>query len=67
MSTEILEQQSSGHEISLTQYWGGDEHGVCIQVTGKNCDRETGCVGLTAAEALFIGRKLIEWSRRVSK
>ena len=62
MSTKILEQQESGHQISLTQYWGGDEKRTCIQITGLNCDGKVGYVGLTRDEALQIGRKLSDWA-----
>jgi len=64
MSIELIEYAGGGpHEVSLTQYWGGDEAGTCVQVTGYNCDGMMGCVGLTKKEARIIGEYLVRWAK----
>ena len=60
MSREIY-QGSGGHGLSLTEYWGGEDRGICIQLTGENCDRKLGYVGLTVEEAQAIVGELSEW------
>ena len=61
MSTEIRDVYGD-HRLTLTQYWGGDERGVCLQLTGNNCDHETfGFVGLTVRDAYETAKSLIEW------
>jgi len=53
MSTEIIESFGD-HDISLTQYSGGREKGICLQITGLNCDKRVGYVGLTVIDASRI-------------
>ena len=37
---------SRGVELDIVKYWGGDKHGVCIQLTGKMEDGKIGYVQL---------------------
>ena len=59
MSTEL--KASLGHPMSLTRYWGGDDKGAMIQVTGPNCDSEIGYIGLSRAEAISLAIDLLEF------
>lgn len=72
MSIEIYHDPNGPHELNLNQYWGGDEKGVCIQLTGYNCDKDKnytevwqraniGYVGMTEEEARRIAFQLNEW------
>ena len=61
MST-LLHSFKGSHEVHLTQYSGGVK-GLCVQVTGYNCDKKVGYVGMTKREARKVGRALIRWSR----
>ena len=64
MST-LIYQDVGTHQISLTQYYGGDDRGVCIQITGNNCDRKIGHVGMDVKEARLVVKKLKKWLRRL--
>lgn len=60
MSTKIYEG-AGVHELTLTQYWGGNERGVCLQLTGTNCSRKIGYVGMTREEADAIAGEIKAW------
>ena len=53
---------NGAHDLSLTQYWGGDRKGVCVQLTGINCDDLHGYVGMTKTEAREVAAQLAAWS-----
>lgn len=55
------------HEIQLTEYWGGDDKGTCIQVTGENCDRRVGYVGLTVHDAYLLIGELARWIKDITE
>ena len=64
MSTEI----SKVGRISLTQYWGGKDHGICIQVTesevldkANTLHCSSHWIQLTEREALDLSNSLISW------
>jgi len=48
------------HKLALSSYWGRSIKGKCIQITGWNCDRGYGYVGMTLAEAESLVKKLTE-------
>ena len=60
MSTEYGSIEGH-HEIQFTQYWGGVDRGLCMQITGENCDERIGYVGLTLSEARSTIYKLTKW------
>ena len=60
MSTEIIESFGD-HSINLTQYSGGIDKGICLQITGLNCDNKWGYVGLTVSDAKELIRHLNSW------
>ena len=62
MSTTIYDSPYTPHQPSLTQYYGGEKRGMCIQLTAQNCDGRTDYVGMTVAEARTIGFRLLEWA-----
>lgn len=66
MSTEITEEYGE-HRLTLTQYWGGDEKGLCIQLNGENCDRKTGHVGMTVRDAYDTAMELVKWIQSVAE
>ena len=61
MSVELWAEYSGPHELSLTQYFGGAENGVCVQLTGLNCDHMHGYVGMTKGEAREVAAQLTAW------
>lgn len=61
MSKEVYFSRGE-HELQLTQYFGGSHKGLCLQITGRNCDNNTGYVGMTKEEAAEIGEQLLLWS-----
>uniref|UniRef100_A0A6M3LKS9 Uncharacterized protein n=1 Tax=viral metagenome TaxID=1070528 RepID=A0A6M3LKS9_9ZZZZ len=61
MSIELWAEYSGPHELSLTQYFGGAEKGVCVQLTGLNCDNLHGYVGMTKTEARDVAAVLAVW------
>lgn len=56
MSTDL--KTNGKHQFALTRYWGG-KNGGHVQVTGPNCDREIGCIGVSRDEALYLAADLI--------
>ena len=53
MSTLIVDYFGV-HDLTLTQYWGGDEKGICVQVTGLTREGAQ-YVDLTVDEAVGGG------------
>lgn len=51
------------HKIELNQYAGSDPEGLCIQITGYNCDRQLGYVSMTYKEAREVAGLLLRWAR----
>ncbi|MHA1302168.1 MAG: hypothetical protein ACTSPI_00500 [Candidatus Heimdallarchaeaceae archaeon] len=49
------------HEIVFTQFLGEQGKGLCIQLTGYNCDNKIGCISLTEKEAELAIIKLGDW------
>jgi len=49
------------NKIAFTQFYGGDKQGVCIQLTGYNCDKQIGYISLTKDEAIETIKKLVSW------
>ena len=66
MSTEIQEAFGE-HNTSLTEYYGGKDKGLCIQITGENCDKDLGYVGLTIRDAYELIGYLAMWIKGVSE
>ena len=56
---------NGAHDLSLTQYWGGDKDGVCVQLTGLNCNGLHSYVGMTKAEAREVATLLAAWLQEV--
>lgn len=61
MSKPIYDSSNGRHSLVLTEYSGGAEQGLCIQLTGYNCDGKIGYVGMTRKEAGFIAHELLRW------
>ena len=59
-----IRQFDGPHQIDLHQYSGSDDKGLCIQITGFNCDRLIGYVGMTCREAWRVAGALRRWARR---
>lgn len=57
MSAEL--KTNKQHPMSLTRYWGGQEQ--MVQVTGPNCDKRIGYIGLSRSEALALASDLIKF------
>ncbi len=66
MSTElhvspVLEEA----RVTLTEFWGGEDRGVCVQVTtppSLHPRFESRFVQLTATEAMALSHDLREWA-----
>lgn len=54
------------HNIDLHQYSGGNDKGLCVQITGRNCDNMTGYVGLTVTETYKLTQELTKWLQGIS-
>ena len=65
MSTLIVDYFGV-HDLTLTQYWGGDEKGICVQVTGLTREGAQ-YVDLTVDEAYKLSMHLIGWIKDVSE
>lgn len=63
MSTEIADKFGD-HDLQITQYWGGEDMGVCMQITGRT-RKGTQYVDLTIADAAELISHLIGWLRKV--
>jgi hypothetical protein len=74
MSTEIskvgsiLRSSSTAEDgrISLTQFYGGPEHGICIQVSESNVMDSQGhshWIQLTLSEAIELANNLAKWTK----
>ena len=68
MSTDLLTIRNTGTEgvdLDFTQFWGGKEKGIMIQLTQGFGGLDTpGYIQLTKEEAEKVGRELIRWARR---
>lgn len=60
MSTELIANKQ--HPFDLTRYSGGSEKGMCVQVTGPNCDGPTGYIGLNRTEAVGLAADLLQFA-----
>ena len=65
MSTEIRNEYGD-HRLQLTQYYGGKDTGICIQLTGLNCDGEVGFVGMSVRDAYETAIELVGWIKTVA-
>lgn len=57
MSTEIgtlADTGSRGVEMSLQRFWGGDKHGICVQLTAQMEKGEAGYVQLSTADIIAL-------------
>lgn len=61
MSTQL----TSNTRFSLTRFWGGNERGVCLQVTAPGAGRDPymneGFVQVTREEALLLAESLMRF------
>ena len=70
MSTELKAVRTSftkdqNREVTLTQFFGGNQNGPCLQMTQTvdNGTRvETGYVQVTKSDALRLAAALVEWA-----
>ena len=73
MSTEIskVDVNKDNAAISLTQFWGGDNRGLCVQLTQTNMFRTKdsafnshffNTVCLTKTQALELAEELLAWA-----
>jgi len=60
MSKKIGEIEGP-HKITFNQFFGGIDKGLCIQLTGYNCDNEIGYISLTRKEAGLAIIQLGDW------
>lgn len=60
MSTEL--KTNNNHPMSLTRYWGGQEQ--MVQVTGPNCDKRIGYIGLSRSEAIALADDLVKFANK---
>ena len=58
MGTEL---ETTMHEHTLKQFWGGDERGVCVQITSTSGVDDEGFVCLTMEEAAALCGDLISF------
>ena len=58
MSTELHILPTAEGNLIVTQFWGGDKRGTCLQLTPETGE---GFIQLTAAETESLGRILSEW------
>ena len=63
MSTELKGTESINGQVMLTRYFGGTEHGVCLQVTPPGGER-TPYLSLTVEQALDLAVALVEFANR---
>lgn len=57
MSTEMKPTKDmDGDTIHITQFWGGRDYGMCIQMTGKN-----GYIVMNRSAAMDIAEAINEW------
>lgn len=61
MSTELKGTESINGEVMLIRYFGGTEHGACLQVTPPGGTR-TPYLSLTKEQALDLAVALIEFA-----
>lgn len=57
MSTEIGTLKNTGSrgvDMSLTRFWGGDNNGVCVQLTATMEEGEGGYVQLSASDLIAL-------------
>ena len=57
MSTELSTIKTKTSLLQLTQFWGGNERGISIQLT-----QDTGYIQLTVDEAAKVAAALDSWS-----
>lgn len=57
MSTELKPTKDMNDEtVFLTQFWGGRNYGLCLQITGVN-----GYIVLNRSAAMDIAEAINEW------
>ena len=61
MSTEL--KPNAHHPFSLTSYSGRD--GASVQVTGPNCDNDTGYIGMNRVQAMGLAADLLQFALRL--
>ena len=61
MSTELKGTESINGQVTLTRYFGGTEHGACVQVTPPGGER-TPYLSLTKLQALELAAALVEFA-----
>lgn len=57
MSTDMQSAQDRNGEVMLTQFWGGAEDGLSLQLTARQQ-----FVSLTNEQAQTLGRMLLNWA-----
>ena len=60
MATDL---KSHAQGVSLTRFFGGDERGVCVQVTTKRHGRSSVVVQLTRAQAAALAADLMDFAQ----
>ena len=66
MSTELKTIKTKAGDLTLTQFHGGKDCGLCVQLTAPTLDNSiqpinSNIIQLTQAEALELGLSLLEW------
>jgi hypothetical protein len=57
MSTEMKPTKDmNGDTVFITQFWGGEKNGRCIQITGKD-----GYIVMNRAAAMDMAEAINEW------
>ena len=69
MSTQLKGVTAKTGEVSMTRYWGGEQHGVSVQMTFKKPEEERNrsdfdywYLQMTKSQALEMAAALVEFA-----